>query len=490
MKRPVLLALNSLLWTSLISNRSDEKPMTFHKEVNQFRVFAVLWAIATLFHLAHSNIFNKELNLAALTVAAFVVLFRPRIFSVLGLILLQIFDAFLRMPYTTNHWIFTAFVNATVIYGLMFCMVRSRSFRVSEGEFYNIISPVVRVQLIVLYFFVVFHKLNSGFFAPETSCASELLQAQTFGLFRFSEVTLAANAYFAIVVEALIPLALCFRATRTLGVLVGLLFHTVLAFSSYNPFYDFSSMLIAAYFLFLPPSFTHQLMRIKNSIVTRAQRLTETFSFKKIVAAFVIVLVALLLLFLLNKILDTQRTVNLYFFWTAYCILCVAVVLNYLLYKRKVENDSLFAVPHWSFAIFITIVFLNGICPYIGLKTENSFAMFSNLRTEGGESNHFLVPVSAQIFDFQRHAVIIHASTDPGLQKNADEHKVMVAFAFRRYINDRKPEYVAYSIDGIRRKYYRDDPRTHASIGSNNAILHKLMGFRSYVSSGEQPCAH
>src|SRR6266704_2162953 len=34
----------------------------------------------------------------------------------------------------------------------------------------------------------------------------------------------------------------------------------------------------------------------------------------------------------------------------------------------------------------------NGVTPYLGLKTVANYSMFSNLRTEGGQTNHLLIP--------------------------------------------------------------------------------------------------
>jgi hypothetical protein len=38
------------------------------------------------------------------------------------------------------------------------------------------------------------------------------------------------------------------------------------------------------------------------------------------------------------------------------------------------------------------IALVNGATAYLGLKTVANYSMFSNLRTEGGQTNHFLVP--------------------------------------------------------------------------------------------------
>jgi hypothetical protein len=42
--------------------------------------------------------------------------------------------------------------------------------------------------------------------------------------------------------------------------------------------------------------------------------------------------------------------------------------------------------------VLVGAVVVNGMAPYLGLKTESAFAMFSNLRTEGGEWNHLFMP--------------------------------------------------------------------------------------------------
>ena len=209
--------------------------------VRQFKIFCVLWAIATLFHMAHSSVFDVQLNLALLTLAGFYAIFRPSMTSFIALITLQIFDAAFRMPFTTNHWIFTAFANMTMLYVLLFLILRFRSFNIKPDNFYKTFAPVIRVELIILYFFTVFHKLNAGFFAPDTSCATYLLQAQQIDhIIPLNRNIYVINAYFTLIVETSIPLLLCFRRTVNLAVLIGLFFHCVLSYSSYNAFYDFS----------------------------------------------------------------------------------------------------------------------------------------------------------------------------------------------------------------------------------------------------------
>ena len=56
------------------------------------------------------------------------------------------------------------------------------------------------------------------------------------------------------------------------------------------------------------------------------------------------------------------------------------------------------------------LVLASGLSPYLGLKTLNAFSMYSNLRTEGGVTNHLLVPTATQVFPFQRDLVVIESA--------------------------------------------------------------------------------
>ena len=78
------------------------------------------------------------------------------------------------------------------------------------------------------------------------------------------------------------------------------------------------------------------------------------------------------------------------------------------------------------------VFFFNGACPYLGLKTETSFAMYSNLRTEGGRTNHLLLPATVAPFQFQEDLVEILDSSDPKLRRIATSGIALPWFDLRR----------------------------------------------------------
>lgn len=470
-----------------------EAPVEIPISTLQFRIFTVLWAVASLFHMAHSSVFDTALNLALLTLAAFFAIFRPSLNSFLVLIALQIFDAVFRMPFTTNHWIFTAFVNVTILHVIFFLIVRKRAFTLREGEVFKTFAPLLRVEVIILYLFAVFHKLNSGFFTAATSCATDLLIAQNLqNVIPLTDELFLYNAYFTLLVEFSIPVLLCFRRTRNAGAMVGLIFHSVLSYSTYNAFYDFSSLMFAGYFVFLSPDFSVTAHESFKKIKSSVSAFFQNYSFARVIYTILFVLLALATVYALNKQLDSYQTVHLYFFWTIYSALFIGCLATHMLRRRwrTTPVEPAFRAPHWSLLLIPVIVFANGTLPYLGLKTENSYAMFSNLRTEGGTTNHFIVPATAQLFDYQKEVVEIVSSTDPLLQKLAEENKAMVLFEFRNYIHERKPARVEYLVNGERKVVMRGDNASLQALAKNPYVLKKLMKFRPFAISGPQPCAH
>jgi hypothetical protein len=438
--------------------------------------------------MAHSSVYDSQLNFALLTLAAVYVVLRPSVAGFVVLLLLQCFDAFYRMPFTTNHWIFTAFVNLTILQALLYQIIKRRSFRNDEETLFMTFAPVVRIEVIILYFFAVFHKLNSGFFSPETSCASTLLHAQHIdGIIPLTPRLLAFNAWFTLSVELMIPLFLLFRKTRNIGLITGLLFHCVLSYSSYNGFYDFSSMIFALYFLFIAPEFSlkiyDKLIEIRN-----VWRRPRKYSFGRLFILCAFIIAAFIILVVLNKRFNSVATVNLYF-WTLYSIAFAGLFIAYGYRTEGALAKPNFLLPQWTFLVMPVIVFLNGTSPYLGLKTENSYSMFSNLRTEGGVTNHYLIPASVQLFGYQKDVVEIISSTDPRLQDLANKQTALVLFEFRKHLHERTPRRVDYLLNGKKATFIAGQSQ-EPGLEKNPYVLSKLMRFRSFSKEEPQPCGH
>ncbi|WP_207432126.1 HTTM domain-containing protein [Sabulibacter ruber] len=406
---------------------------------------------------------------------------------------MQMYQAYTDMPDAPNHWLLAAFMNLTIIQSYVYLIFKRKSFYIDKAELLNTFAPLVNIQLIILYFFAVFHKLNADFFNTEASCAVRflILQNNYYNILPPDKIFLTINIYLTVFIEALIPLLLIFRRSRNWGILLGLVFHCILAYNPLNGFYDFSATVFALYLLFTSTSFSNQIYQLYQKFKrqkTALKRKLLQFKLRNLFffAGSVGLLVALVHYY--------NREFEDYFrhlVWTGYSVSFIVIFMLAMRSGDASEKPKAFSFAHFSLMIIPVIVFVNGLCPYLGLKTESSYAMFSNLRTEGGITNHFIVPASTQIFDYQKDVIEIVSSSDPFLQRMAQEQKLLVYFQFRRYVRKSRVQQVSYKRNGVpatfdRSKASANDPM----LRKENGMLEKIMQFRYFYKDGTQLCLH
>lgn len=72
---------------------------------------------------------------------------------------------------------------------------------------------------------------------------------------------------------------------------------------------------------------------------------------------------------------------------------------------------------HQVAKLTILLALLNGVCPYLGLKTQATWTLLSNLHVEGGATNHLIIPAVTQIFGFTHDCVTVTKTNVPLLQE-------------------------------------------------------------------------
>lgn len=237
------------------------------------------------------------------------------------------------------------------------------------------LAAPLRASLMVVYFFAVFHKLNADFFDPSVSCATHLYgkvtQLWTAALPDKSSVATPA-IYGTLFAEGGILALLAIPRLRIWGVRLAVVFHLTIATAV---FYDFATFVFALLFAFVVPA------RPMNALVMAAGLVGMT------AASFI----------------GATQPVK-YALW----IVAVTPALHALLRRSPAAADAgvpFAEVPRWAWTV-PTMLALNGLTAYLGLKTVANFSMFSNLRTEGGVSNHLVVPAGAlEVFPYQRDLV-------------------------------------------------------------------------------------
>ena len=446
-------------------------------EQKTYSTFCFLWSLATLFHLVAKDPWPAPLLSTLLAAAALYLLHRPsEPHRLVLLAVLQMCESWTTAPFISNHWLFTGLVNLTLLQAYARLAWRGRTFAVEPGSLYRTFAPIVRLELIILYFFAVFHKLNADFLNPQTSCAVHFYAAQLQSL-PFALVG-AVPIYLTLVIEAAIPLLLCWAPTRNAGILLGLLFHAAVGFNPISEFYNFSSMIFALLFLFvsLRPDTSWPTRRLWGPL--RWEDLP--FSSKSLFVVGAVVL-GLGILAFLNSLVAAPAEIVLPL-WGLYS---AGLILLFVFLPKAPPARPAFSFRPWPVLLVPLLTGFNGCSPYLGLKTETAFAMYSNLRTEGGQSNHLLVPAGMQLFGFQRDLVKIKDSSSGFLASLAQRKLMLPFFEVRAVLQQHPNTSLTYE-------------RHAGSSASPSAQLRqpipwplrKLLYFRPVALSGRQPCFH
>lgn len=364
----------------------------------RFALFSFFWGLQIL---AETSLRGKP-TLWVILPAAIYLLFRPNsIRALLAMSALQIVTCTYDLPMVGNHRLLMALLNLALL------LSATRHFFKNDFDREKLIEewgPVCRLSLLITYFFTFFHKLNLDFLNPAVSCATYFYRLSVpqplvawgpnpAGIFGYFLI------YSTLLFEALIPLLLSFRKTRGIGILLGLLFHIALGITNYH----FSVMVYAIYLLFLPPSF-FQNFRIGRRFWVIPLTLIGLFALFFFKAS-------TLDLPLWRSPLGSYRSV-------VWVMLSSSLTAGYLycLLRNKIpfkEMRGTFRVQWKPLFVFPLVVFINGLMPYLGIKTSSSYAMFSNLVTEG-TSNHLIIPKGAlQILDYQDDLVRIVEANQP-----------------------------------------------------------------------------
>ncbi|NDC37557.1 MAG: hypothetical protein EBZ48_05845 [Proteobacteria bacterium] len=446
-----------------------------------FSVWAFLWAAATLFYLG-SRPADFTLWSGALTVAAVIVLWGPgQVWRIGVCAALQLIVLYQQLPAVSNHWLYTGFINLGLLLSLAAVLVRGQR---SDGSFHqaiwDIFAPIGRLGLLLIYFFAVLHKLNWDFFDSSHSCAVTLYTkiAARYPIAPQWEVMKELAIWGTIAVEALIPMLLYSARYRPLGILFSIGLHTIITL---NPVYiNFSSMILASLALWVfdgsrrtaqPISIARRRLPLWCSILGSALTVGAGY------------------LFLEGHAERTLPEMVQVLWW-----LYLLVVGSYLLVRclqgqpRDLGAQLLTARSALSLLVPVLLIF-NGICPYIGLKTETSFAMYSNLRTERKQFNHILIPSWVQLFRYQDDLVEIKASSHKLLKRHARRGELINYVMLQELARQGHVASVVFERSGEKIKI-ADISTDEKLTASRPAWKRKFLYFRPVPKNGVNSCQH
>ena len=488
-----------------------------------FSIFGLLWAIAALLHiiwvnvLIHRSPFTtvEPLSEMVLALCAAAVIQRPSsVRRLLVLATVQVLQVGWQLPYTPNHWLLTGCVNVTILCAAMGVKARARRSPLRSSDLYQAFSPCVRLEVIIFYLFTFFHKLNVDFLDPSSSCAVTFLGHITAPFSVPLPPALASLAIFVTLgVEFLLPIGLAIPRLRLPAVLLGAGFHFFLALDIIKMFYNFSSVMWALLWVCLPPAAAAPLVRVRRCLPravrgrpVRARLVRLFFNRFHFLAGYA------LTLWLCWRQPELSLGLNVVGFGVLWLVLagtlfvaggcawrsvwrpgrgrgadqgtgrCFHPVLGGVARRAGVGS----APPRGGngrrrFPLLLLIpslVFLNGLGPYLGLKLRSAWQMYSNLSIDDAGSNHFLVPRSLDVGGFLADSVVIVSTSDRLLNEQyVKTGNRMPFFALRSYLAERPEVRLAYVRAGRYRELVRAGDSPEFSTRPN-PLLRKLLTFR------------
>jgi hypothetical protein len=268
------------------------------------------------------------------------------------------------------------FVGLAILVSAGGILIRKRRLALTGPELFLSFAPVLRVCVVVLYFWTIWHKLNFDFLNPEVSCARRLTVGllDKFGLADDPDAIALPGVLATIVAEAALPIGLLFARTQRATAYFGLVFHWILGCVGFS---GFSSTMMLLLTLFLYPTAGRAFSGYQRAVTFNRLALASYVSF----------------LAFAKLVLGSSPA------WLGGSLWYFVPLVVFGLYRmnRGQARGGSAPAPVWQVlarprpALLVPLVsFVNGASPFLGFKTEYSYAMYSNLRTEGGRTNHLV----------------------------------------------------------------------------------------------------
>lgn len=351
--------------------------------------------------------------------------------------------------------------------------------------------PTMRWTFLVFYLFAGFAKLNSAFFDPAVSCAvfflDESLDSMGLGALGIQDegavrwAVIVATA----AIELAIPWLLMWRRTRIPAVAIAVVFHAVLSIDKAHQIVDFSSFLTIVYLSFLPAAaFTRLVERARSLAVEAAARVSVR---PQVLHAAGVALVFLTGLAAEAHVpgVNSSRTL-LWWIWQPVVAVIIVVLVRYARRQPDGPAKPLGRPPAWLVAV-PALAFVNGLLPYVEVRSAGSWNMYANLRVVDGESNHFVVRRGLPLTREHRELIEILRSDDPRLEYYATEGLLLPRKQLRSYVAGNPDVAVTYRYSGevVDSPRAGDDPLLDEPV---SLFREKFQVFRSVSANQPEAC--
>lgn len=386
-------------------------------------------------------------------------------------------------PIASNNQLTGFFVSLVVLAGA-WVAARRRSDEGFHEDLFAAIAGPGRWLLAVMYFFGIYHKINADFLNPDVSCAVVLYDrlAQGWGLSGWNIGHYGA-IWATFVIEGVAMVALFVPRWKRLGMLIGVPFHIIIGWTGYAYYKDFSTVVLLMYAMFLP----------REAVVAAVDAFTQRLGAERAarLARMLLIAGAAIYLVAIGAILDPARLrpshEGFFIAFTVYAVAFYAFVVAFVPWRASSDRLALVSRPAWLMLI-PGLFFLNGLSPYFGLKTESSLAMYSNLHTEAGETNHFIMGQAPFAFGYQNDIVRPIASNSPDFDaKYVGPGRALVRYEFDRILAQSPSLKVTFEHDGAVRA---NDASWRNAYLAASPLEQKFLLFKPIDFNRPKVCTH
>jgi len=381
-------------------------------------------------------------------------------------------------PVSSNNKTTAFFLSVLVILSFLKNLISGRGISFDRDKIFYLIQGPSKLILVFMYFLGIYHKLNTDFFNPNVSCAVELYKPIVSIIGQEGNMNLYwIPIYSTVIVETIAIIGLLFKRYCKFGLAVSIPFHIIIGFTGYAFYMDFSTIVLAMYALNINEE---SLKKLKNFYlkVFRSYWLKKTISLLPIFFAIAIyVYVAIIC----RGICSYKSFMPIFAFYSVpiYLILIFSKNIHQVRWKKS-SSGLLYLIP--------LVFFLNGLSPYLGLKTEGSISMYSNLYVEGRTTNHFLHGVIPGFWNYSDEIITIINSNDNRLKKG----EAFVRYDFDRILSNMKNAEVTVrsNLENTTQKISTSEGNWENTFVDSHWLLKKYLIFKPIDYTRPKVCDH
>ncbi|MEJ2004534.1 MAG: hypothetical protein P8X57_06135 [Cyclobacteriaceae bacterium] len=280
-----------------------------------------------------------------------------------------------------------------------------------------------------------FHKLNEDYLNPAVSCAVDLYSniSSAYHLMPTGAVMDEITIYSTLLFEAAIPLLLISGRLWRIGVMLAILFHSLLSMHSNVYIMSFSAEIFAMLTIFIPEEALQRMKGVFNKATQLIMSMIKSRDSGILLILIILGAIPVLLFFAPVELGTVLKSLFL-FGWFTWCLILFLLVARYGKASWVGSKGNILAMP--LLIVFPIVFIINGFTPYLGLKTATNFSMFSNLYINGRENNHLLIDHNYPLLDHSADQVQVISSNQPYFKNLASNDINITYFELVRWMDE------------------------------------------------------